>query len=98
MWRKGNFCALLVRNSTEVSQKSKIKLPYDPAFLLRVFNLKKLKKELKEYEIPKHFKIVDELPYTQNGKYDFVLLEKQGNEYVDNLSKDDKVLKKKLDN
>ena len=43
MWRKGNFCALLVRNSTEVSQKSKIKLPYDPAFLLRVFNLKKLK-------------------------------------------------------
>lgn len=58
----------------------------------------KCKKELKEYEIPKHFKIVDELPYTQNGKYDFVLLEKQGNEYVDNLSKDDKVLKKKLDN
>lgn len=38
--------------------------------------------ELKEYEIPKHFQIVSELPYTQNGKYDFRMLEKQGNEYV----------------
>ncbi len=56
----------------------------------------KCKKELKEYEIPKHFKIVDELPYTQNGKYDFVLLEKQGNEYVENLSKENKVLKKEI--
>ncbi len=46
---------------------------------------KKCKKELKEYEIPKHFKIIDFMPYTQNGKYDFRLLEKQGNEYVDEL-------------
>ncbi len=39
--------------------------------------------ELKEYEVPKYFKIVNELPYTQNGKYDFRLLEKQGNEFVE---------------
>jgi len=39
--------------------------------------------ELKEYEIPKYFRIVSELPYTQNGKYDFRLLEKQGNEFVE---------------
>lgn len=39
--------------------------------------------ELKEYEIPKYFRIVDSLPYTQNGKYDFRLLEKQGNEFVE---------------
>ena len=30
--------------------------------------------------------IVTELPYTQNGKYDFRLLEQQGNEYVDSLN------------
>lgn len=47
--------------------------------------LEKCKSELKEYEIPKHFQFVDSLPYTQNGKYDFRLLEKQGNEYVDKL-------------
>lgn len=47
----------------------------------------KCEKELKEYEIPKHFKFVNELPYTQGGKYDFVLLEKLGNEYVDELTK-----------
>ena len=39
--------------------------------------------ELKEYEIPKYFRIVEKLPYTQNGKYDFRLLEKQGNEFVE---------------
>ena len=39
--------------------------------------------ELKAYEIPKYFQIVRELPYTQNGKYDFRLLEEQGNEYVE---------------
>jgi len=39
--------------------------------------------ELKEYEIPKYFRIVDSLPYTQNNKYDFRLLEQWGNEYVD---------------
>ena len=43
-------------------------------------------KELKEYEIPKYFMFVDELPYTQNGKYDFRKLETQGNEYVDSLN------------
>ncbi len=42
--------------------------------------------ELKEYEVPKYFQIVTELPYTQNGKYDFRLLEKQGNEFVDSQS------------
>lgn len=39
--------------------------------------------ELKEYEIPKYFQIVDELPYTQNGKYDFRTLENHGNEFVE---------------
>lgn len=42
----------------------------------------KCKNELKEYEIPKYFRFVDSLPYTANGKYDFRLLEKQGNEFV----------------
>ena len=41
------------------------------------------KKSLKEYEIPKYIKIVDELPYTSNGKYDFRKLEKEGNEFVE---------------
>lgn len=48
--------------------------------------LKKCEKELKAHEIPKHIKIVSELPYTQNGKYDFRALEKIGNEYVDSLN------------
>ena len=39
--------------------------------------------ELKEYEIPKYFQIVEVLPYTQNGKYDFRLLEKQGNKFIE---------------
>ncbi len=43
----------------------------------------KCRSELKEYEIPKHFQIVTELPYTQNGKYDFRRLESQGNEFVE---------------
>lgn len=42
----------------------------------------KCRNELKEYEIPKYFRFVDSLPYTANGKYDFRLLEKQGNEFV----------------
>ncbi len=46
----------------------------------------KCRSELKEYEIPKYIQIVSELPYTQNGKYDFRLLENQGNEFVDNNS------------
>lgn len=41
--------------------------------------------KLKEYEIPKYIRIVDKLPYTQNGKYDFRLLEKMGNEYIKSL-------------
>jgi long-chain acyl-CoA synthetase len=48
--------------------------------------LDKCRSELKEYEIPKYFRIVTELPYTQNNKYDFRLLEQQGNEYVDSLN------------
>ena len=40
------------------------------------------KKRLKENEFPKYFKIVDSLPYTANGKYDFKLLEKIGNEEI----------------
>ena len=39
--------------------------------------------ELKENEIPKYFKVVTELPYTQNGKYNFRLLEKLGNEIAE---------------
>ena len=35
----------------------------------------KCRKELKEYEIPKAIKIMDSLPYTANGKYDFRALE-----------------------
>lgn len=42
----------------------------------------KCRNELKEYEIPVYFRYVDSLPYTANGKYDFRLLEKQGNEFV----------------
>lgn len=42
----------------------------------------KCRNELKDYEVPKWFRLVDALPYTQNNKYDFRLLEQQGNEYV----------------
>ena len=44
--------------------------------------LKKCKNELKEYEIPKYFEFVTELPYTQNGKYDFRKLEIIGNNSI----------------
>ena len=47
----------------------------------------KCKSELKEYEVPKYFRIITELPYTQNGKYDFRLLEQQGNDYVASQTK-----------
>lgn len=47
----------------------------------------KCRSELKEYEIPKYFRFVEQLPYTQNGKYDFRLLEAQGNDYVNSLNK-----------
>lgn len=53
-----------------------------------IFN--KCTSELKKYEIPKYFRIVDKLPYTQNGKYDFRRLEEEGNKYVDNLKKNEK--------
>ena len=43
----------------------------------------KCKTELKEYEVPKYFRCVENLPYTPNGKYDFRLLEQMGNKYVD---------------
>ena len=48
--------------------------------------LEKCRKELKEYEIPKHIQLVDSLPYTPNGKYDFRELERIGNEYVKSLA------------
>ena len=47
--------------------------------------LNKCKSELKENEIPKHIQIIDALPYTQNGKYDFRELEKIGNTFVNSL-------------
>ena len=47
-------------------------------------------RELKEYEIPKYLRFVSELPYTQNGKYDFRLLETQGNKYVTNIKRKNK--------
>lgn len=33
--------------------------------------------ELKEYEVPKHICILEKMPYTANGKYDFRCLEKK---------------------
>lgn len=45
----------------------------------------KCQKEMKEYEVPKYIQIIDELPYTPNGKYDFRLLEKLGNYIRDNI-------------
>ncbi len=42
----------------------------------------KCQKEMKEYEVPKFIQFIDELPYTPNGKYDFRLLEKLGNDFV----------------
>lgn len=50
----------------------------------------KCHKELMEYEIPKYFRIVSSLPYTQNGKYDFRFLEEQGNQYIASLGKESK--------
>lgn len=38
--------------------------------------------ELKDYEVPKYYRYVDSLPYTQNSKYDFRLLEKMGNDFI----------------
>ncbi len=47
--------------------------------------LTKCNLELKQYEVPKYFRFVDSLPYTDNGKYDFRQLEDLGNEYVHQL-------------
>lgn len=44
--------------------------------------IEKCKRDLKGHEIPKHFRFLDKLPYTQNGKYDFRMLETMGNEWV----------------
>lgn len=52
-------------------------------------------KNLKEYEIPKYLQIVNELPYTQNGKYDFTNLEIRGNKYVSEKESEVKILRKK---
>ena len=38
--------------------------------------------ELKEYEVPKYIRFVEQLPYTENNKYDFRVLEELGNKYV----------------
>ena len=60
--------------------------------------LDRCKYTLKEYEIPKYVRVVDNLPYTQNGKYDFRTLEMFGNEYVDTInnvkSKEKTIIKK----
>lgn len=45
----------------------------------------KCMEELKDYEVPKYFRFLSSLPYTQNNKYDFRLLEKQGNEFVEGV-------------
>lgn len=57
---------------------------------LDIYN--KCYKEMKEYEIPKYFQIVESLPITQNNKYDFVKLETEGNEYVNSLNDKPKTL------
>ncbi len=53
------------KDNTEVAQESIIEM---------------CKNQLKEYEVPKHFRFVESLPYTANGKYDFRKLEEMGNE------------------
>lgn len=41
---------------------------------------------LKENEIPKHIKVVDEIRYTDNNKYDFRYYEKIGSDYVKSIN------------
>ena len=53
--------------------------------IIRESVIKKCKQDLKENEIPKYINIVNALPYTQNGKYDFRKLEELGNKYVDSI-------------
>lgn len=71
--------AYIVLKDTLANQKDIEESIYDKCY-----------RELKEYEIPKYFRIVSSLPYTQNGKYDFRLLEEQGNQYVAFLSEKSK--------
>ena len=54
----------------------------------------KCSKTIPQYEIPKYFEQIDEIPYTQNGKHDFRKLEELGNEYIENIKKDVKNLQK----
>lgn len=49
-------------------------------------------KELKDYEIPVYFSIIDSIPYTQNNKQDFRYLEEMGNAQV--IQQKGKILKK----
>lgn len=42
----------------------------------------KCRSDLKDYEVPKYYHFLEEMPYTPNNKYDFVLLEKMAKELV----------------
>lgn len=71
--------AYIVLKDTFANQEDVEKSIYDKCY-----------RELKEYEVPKYFRIVSSFPYTQNGKYDFRLIEEQGNQYVAFLSEKSK--------
>ncbi len=43
---------------------------------------KRCVEELKDNEVPSYFRILEEMPYTPNNKYDFKKLEKMGNDDV----------------
>lgn len=49
-------------------------------------------KELKDYEVPMYFSVIDAIPYTQNNKQDFRCLEEIGNSQISKQK--GKVLKK----
>ena len=53
------------------------------------------KKLLKDNEIPKYVKVVPELKYTDNNKYDFRYYEEHGKKYVTEVSKEKKYTIKK---
>ena len=83
-----------VKECVTVEVKDQIEEHVPMAYIVlkdSVINAEKAKKsiydkcvtEQKDYEVPKYFRIVKSLPYTQNNKYDFRLLEKQGNEFVE---------------
>lgn len=56
--------------------------------------INKCTEELPDYEVPTYFEQIDKIPYTPNDKQDFLLLEKIGNEIVEN-TKSKKLIKKK---